>query len=440
LVHSLTKHDTLYSVNPRKLLMPASGLKVVTLAAAAERLGWTYTFETSLATVGTIRDGVLEGDVVVVGHGDPSLTDRDGSAAALFESWADQLKSVGVRTISGRVIGNDNAFDDERFGNGWAWDDLALGYATGIGALQLNENTAQITIEPGERPGLPAVVAISPTTNAGLGVRSTVMTGPRNTPPSIMNRRLNGSAVLEISGTIPSGSPPIVRTVSVMNPTVYFVSAFRDTLLARGIDVVGPAVDIDDVENAASVATATPMLVHQSAPLATLAQPMMKFSLNLYAETVFRTLGVGMQNGGTVDAGRAAVLAVLNQWGISTAGALIADGSGLSRYNLVTAEMLVSVLTHVYDDDRHRAVFEETLPIAGKDGTLARRMVHTAAEGNARAKTGTLANARTLAGFVKTRDGEPLVFAILANNFGVPSDIVDRVADAVVVALAEFNR
>jgi len=225
-----------------------------------------------------------------------------------------------------------------------------------------------------------------------------------------------------------------------MNPTLYFVSAFRDVLLTRGIDVGGPAVDIDDVENGASVATAAPVLVHQSAPLATLAQPMMKFSLNLYAETLFRTLGVGMQNGGTVEAGRAAVLAVLNQWGISTAGALIADGSGLSRYNLVTPEMMASVLTHVYNDDRHRAVFEEALPIAGKDGTLARRMVHTAAEGNARAKTGTLANARTLAGFVKTRDGEPLVFAILANNFGVPPDVVDRVADAIVVALAEFDR
>ncbi len=115
--------------------MPASNMKVVTLAAAAERLGWDFSFETRLVAVGTVERGVLNGDLIVVGTGDPSLDDWDGNATRLFATWAKTLKASGISTIDGRIVGDDNAIDDNWLGFGWQWDDLDQSFASGIGAL-----------------------------------------------------------------------------------------------------------------------------------------------------------------------------------------------------------------------------------------------------------------------------------------------------------------
>jgi D-alanyl-D-alanine carboxypeptidase/D-alanyl-D-alanine-endopeptidase (penicillin-binding protein 4) len=187
-------------------------------------------------------------------------------------------------------------------------------------------------------------------------------------------------------------------------------------------------VDIDDLQNPPTQA-APLILSYRSPPLSALAVTMMKQSQNLYAEAMMHAIG-----------GPAEALSTLERWGISRDDILIADGSGLSRYNLVTAEVLVAILTHVGRDDRLRAPFAETLPVGGRDGTLAQRMKGSAAEGNVTAKTGSLSNARSLAGYLRTADGEPIVFAILANNFGVAPGIVEDAMDSMVTRLAEFRR
>src|SRR5882757_960820 len=125
LVKSLKTDETLYAANASKLMMPASNMKIVTLAAAAEKLGWDFRYDTRLVAAGVVRDGTLQGDLVVVGSGDPSLVALDGMADRVFADWADRLKKSGIRAISGRVIGDDNAFEDETLGFGWMWDDLA---------------------------------------------------------------------------------------------------------------------------------------------------------------------------------------------------------------------------------------------------------------------------------------------------------------------------
>jgi D-alanyl-D-alanine carboxypeptidase/D-alanyl-D-alanine-endopeptidase (penicillin-binding protein 4) len=167
---------------------------------------------------------------------------------------------------------------------------------------------------------------------------------------------------------------------------------------------------------------------------------MMKLSQNLYAETLLKTMGARWAGVGSVEAGRAAVDAALLAWGIPVGDVQMTDGSGLSRYNLVTAEALVAVLAHVHRDERLRETFERTLPIAGVDGTLAHRMKGTAAAANARAKTGAFSNARGVAGYVRTADGEPLAFSIIANNYAVSPDLVDRTADGIITTLAQFSR
>src|SRR5262245_4421265 len=154
LVTSLRTNEPLYALNARKLMLPASTMKIVTLAATAARIGWDYSFETQLVAGGPIHDGILDGDLVVVGSGDPSVM----AGAAVFAEWADRITATGIRRIRGRVIGDDNAFDDDELGFGWSWDDLPDDYAAGVSALQYNENTARITVTPGPAAGASAGV------------------------------------------------------------------------------------------------------------------------------------------------------------------------------------------------------------------------------------------------------------------------------------------
>jgi D-alanyl-D-alanine carboxypeptidase/D-alanyl-D-alanine-endopeptidase (penicillin-binding protein 4) len=437
-VKSLATQNTLYSLNAGKLMMPASTMKVVTLAGAAEKLGWDFRYETRLVPLGTISDGVLHGDMLVVGSGDPSIDDWDGAATRLFGEWSDRLKAAGVYAIEGRIIGDDNAFDDEGIGFGWSWDDLGASFAAGVSALQFNENAAQVTVSAGNAVGETAALAVVPEAG-GPSVRNLVITASASSAASIERRRVPGTGQLELRGSVPLRGRPVVLNVSVDNPTLYFVTALREGLTANGIDVRGTAVDIDDLDAAPARGDAVPLVVHQSPPFSTLAATLMQYSQNQYAETFLKTIGT-VAGTGTTAGGRVAVRSVLENWRIATAGLIQVDGSGLSRYNYVTPQTLVDVLSHVAGDERLRGPYEAALPVAGRDRALATRMKGTPAEGNARIKTGSMNNVRAMSGYVRTADGDKLAFAILANNFEMPATAVITAADAIVVRLASFQR
>jgi D-alanyl-D-alanine carboxypeptidase/D-alanyl-D-alanine-endopeptidase (penicillin-binding protein 4) len=437
IVIKTTAGETVYALNERKLFVPASNMKVLTLAAAAERLGWDFTFDTRLVAAGPIGARGLDGDLVVVGSGDPTIDNWDGAATTLFRDWADRLRRLGVSKIHGRIIGDDDSFDDEAWGSGWAWDDLDRSFATGVGALQFNQNTAQLKIRGAARSGAPASVEIEPA-GSGLTIRNFATSGGRGDPPIEVRRRLDGPT-LELRGSVAAGNGTVVRNVAVANPTLYFATALRDGLIAAGIEVEGEAVDIDDITDPPSRARGNVLLDHHSPPLSEMAKTMMELSQNLYAETLLKTIG-SQQTVGSSAAGRTAVAGVLEAWGLSPDEFKIVDGSGLSVYDLVTPDLVAGVLTHVALDEQLRRPFEASLPVAGREGTLSRRMRGTAAEGNVRAKTGSLSNSRALSGYVRDADGEDLVFSILVNNFGASSDAVDRAMDGMLVRLAQFRR
>jgi len=437
LVRSLDSGDTLYALNARKLMMPASNMKIVTLAAAAERLGWDYTYATTALAAGAVAGGTLNGDVLVVGSGDPSLMASDDSAAPVFAAWANRLKALGIRTIEGRIVGVDHALDQQTLGFGWSWDDLPDDYAAGVGALQLNESAVHVVIAPGPAEGDAAAVSAAPA--GGLTIASVVTTGSSGSSPSISAHRLPGSTRLELRGTIPLGGAPVVEAVAVDNPTLFFVTAVKNALIANGVDVRGPAVDIDALDDPPSVAGAVTLGEHRSAPLSALAVRLMKISQNQYAETLLKTLG-GTVGPPTAAGGRSAVQAMLEGWGVSAGGLIQRDGSGLSRYDYLSPESIVTVLSHVDASPTLRAPFEAALPIAGRDGTLANRLKGTPAEGNVRAKTGSMSNVRALSGYLTASDGERLVFSILANNFDTTADVINAATDAILLRLVSFSR
>jgi D-alanyl-D-alanine carboxypeptidase/D-alanyl-D-alanine-endopeptidase (penicillin-binding protein 4) len=437
LVESLATGEVLYSENPSKLMMPASNMKIVTLAAAAERLGWDFTYETRLVTSAPVVRGALDGDLVVVGSGDPTIGGRGGRPTRVFEAWADQLRADGITQIKGRIVADARAFDRESLGAGWAWDYLGAYYAAGVSALQFNESVADVAVRPGPSPGTPAVIEVRPIESGLIPDKQvTTVTGGE---ADIDVARLPGSNRLVVRGTIPVGAGEVVRAATVDRPALYFARMLRTTLVAKGIHVTGEAGEFEDVYPTPPTAPTRVLLSYRSAPLSEIARVQMKVSQNQYAETLLRTLGA--QSGeGTAEAGDKVVREVLDGWGIPSDAYVLVDGSGLSRYNYVSAEVLVKVLQHVYNDPRLRDPFMATLPVGGQDGTIARRFVGTRAAGNVHAKTGSIANVRALSGYVTSLDGEMFVFSILANHFTVPQATVDAATDLAVERLANFSR
>ena len=438
LVRPVDRDETLYALNAGKLMTPASTMKVITLAAAAEKLGWDYTYTTRLFAAGTIDSGGLHGDLVVAGSGDPSIDDWDGKATQLFAEWAAQLKAAGINRIDGRIVGDDNAFDDDGLGQGWAWDDIAASFSASVSALQFNEGAVQLRLAPGAAVGARAIVTMSPDYSP-LTLNNLISTVAAGSTPAIARRRFPGTPRLELRGVLPVRTRPFSETASVDNPTLYFVTALRRALVANGIDVQGAATDVDDLD-LPPVRRGTPIVTHQSPPLSMLAATMMKLSQNLYAETLLKTIGADGTDPATTESGRAAVRSMLQSWNIDTGGIVQADGSGLSRYNLITPATMVAVLTHINRDERLRSAFEATLPTAGRNGTLENRMKGTLADGNARLKTGSLTGVRAMAGYVRTADGETVALAIFANNYENSSSVINAACDSIVVRLASFRR
>jgi D-alanyl-D-alanine carboxypeptidase/D-alanyl-D-alanine-endopeptidase (penicillin-binding protein 4) len=440
-VESLADGRTIYERNASARVIPASVMKILTAAVAAERLGWDFRFETRLEMAGAIRDGVLHGDLVVVGGGDPSISAQGMRAAPLFGEWRDALAAAGIQRVEGRLIGDDNAFDDQTLGAGWAWDYLTFGYAAPSSALSYNENVVVVRVSPGGAVGHPATIELIPHGHE-LEVTNVVTTSAADVPASIGFERLPGSSALRVRGTIPLGRATLVLTTTIENPTRYFAEALRLALSERGLVVAGGAWDIDDLAAPAPPSSERRMVAtHRSQPLSVLGGYAMKASQNFYGEMLFKAIGAHFARAaatpevGSAETGRTAVRQTLTAWGLPIDALSMIDGSGLSRYNYASAALLVGVLKHAWHDERLRGPFVASLPVSGHDGTLQNRMRNSALERRVQAKTGTITNVRSLAGYAETAAGEKLVFAFIANHFTAPTADVDRVMEAVLEEL-----
>ncbi len=433
-VHSLTRNEPLFELNPRALLVPASVAKLVSAATAGEAAGWDFRFETTLRATGPVVDGTLRGDLIVAGSGDPAIGGRGGDDLAALVA---PLRSLGISRIDGRIVGDDDAVEEPRPQLAWAWDDL--GYTTGalFGALNLAENRMPVTVAPAALAGLPATLAVEPQASSRPLINRT-MTGPAGSPPLLWPEQRPGDTALTIAGSIPAGSAPVTLTVSSGNPTRWFASRLRFALLQAGIAVTGEAVDIDDLDPKPESATASVLVTYRSHPLSEIVQPMLKESINLYGEAALR-LNAPRDTPPTNDAALEGLRARLAAWGIAADAQQLVDGSGLSRRDVISPEALMVVLRRMCRAGA-ASPFMTALPVAGVDGSLATRMRGTAAERNVHAKTGTMSNIRSLAGYVTTRDGEPLAFVIMVNNFEGAGATAVQAIDAIAVALAEFSR
>jgi D-alanyl-D-alanine carboxypeptidase/D-alanyl-D-alanine-endopeptidase (penicillin-binding protein 4) len=433
-VHSLDRNERVFELNPHMLLVPGSATKLISVASAAAAVGWDFTFETSVRATAPIVDGTLRGDLLLVGSGDPSI---DGRAGQPLSTGIDALRALGLRRVDGRVIGDDDAVEEPRPQLAWAWDDL--GYQTGalFGALNLHENRMVVTVSPGASPDLFATISVEPSA-VTRALRNRVITGAPSSTQMLWPEQRPGEPYLTIAGSIPVGAPSAQLTVSVGNPTSSFAATFRGALIDGGVEVNGEAYDVDEVAVSPDWKYSESLYTYRSPTLAVIAQPLLKESINLYGEAALR-LNAASGALPTNDAALDGLRTRLTAWGIPPEAWQIVDGSGLSRRNAVAPEVFVAVLQRMYDPSG-TSPWMTGLPVAGRDGTLAGRMKGTPAENNVRAKTGTMSNIRTLAGYVRTRDGEAMAFAIMANSFEGSGAAAIEAIDRIAVRLAGFSR
>ena len=376
-VNAATK-DTLYSRNAGKLFMPASNQKIVTSAVALAQLGRDYRYRTVIAKRGTIKDSVLNGDLLIIGKGDPTMSDRvQGSAAKAMAAIADSIRARGIRRVTGAIRQGGNAFPDSIYGYGWEWDDLSGESGAPVDELLYNEGMMQRA--------------------AKIDGRDTVI------------------------------------SVATRSPGYVYLGALYSALSQRGIPVNG----LVNLTADSLVVPYDTVYVIESPPLHEILKHFMKPSQNQIGEALLKTIGLEKTGIGTADAGAEVVTRQLSEWGIDSTEVVYYDGSGLSRHDLVSPRAIIKILMamrglDMWDD------FYNSFPIAGVDGTIRSRMKGTKAENNLRGKTGTIEFVRSLSGYVDAGNGVLLTFSFLANHFTTPVSEITKIQDAVGELLANF--
>ena len=439
MIKSLKTGEVIYKRNADKLFIPASNMKLFTGAAAMILLGSDFTYETNFYVNGDIEKGLLKGDLIIQGSGDPTISNRfyEGSHTKIFEDWADSLKARGIWAITGNIYGDDSYFDNIGLGKGWTLDYESSWFEAPSGALSYDDNSIGIKIEPTEI-NHPAKISIIPETKF-IQLAPKVITVDENSEQSVSIQRLRGTNLISVTGNIKKDSKPVSEHVSITDPTMFFLTVLKEVFEQKGIIVKGKIGGIDTAEKNIQSDDLTPIFTHRSVPLKMILKELNKNSNNFYAEQILKTIGLEIYNFGTIENGVKACNDFFNTMGINPESMVMADGSGLSRLNLVTPRQIVNLLSYMSKRDEF-SKFYESLPIAGVDGTLIDRMKRTSAENNVRAKAGYNNNVSALSGYLKTVSGEQLVFSILVNNYLVPPALANYIEDNVCHRLVNFIR
>jgi D-alanyl-D-alanine carboxypeptidase/D-alanyl-D-alanine-endopeptidase (penicillin-binding protein 4) len=428
----------LFEYNSNLSLLPASNMKIVTTGVGLLLLGADYNFKTKLEYTGSITDSVLDGDIYIVGGGDPSL----GSAIfkntvpdSVFYKWTQAIKQLGVKQITGKIIGDTRFFDDENRHSSWEFDDIGTDYGAGVSGIQFMDNMCKLHIESAEsvdknphilkiEPYIPEIswenylTSTDSINDAGVSLYSS----PYSARALLLGKVLTKSKNKTIAAAIP-------------NPAYTCVWYFNQYLNQNGITTSNNA-EILERSSQTQTATSTHFYTYTSPALTQIITETNKNSNNSFAETILKTIGAELGNNGSTYDGRKLLAKKLKELKISTDGFEQSDGSGLSRHGVVTTKFLCKYLSTMYNNGEYEN-FVQSLPIAGVDGTMKNMLKKTAAEGNVKAKSGSLSGVRSYSGYVTTENGNDLCFSFIFNNFTCKSAVITKKMEKLMIILAE---
>lgn len=427
-IKSMKYGDTLYTYNDNRPFVPASILKIFTAEAALLYLGSDYKFSTSFYTDARgLDNGILYGNLYLVHSGDPTLTYTD------IVGLMSALKAQGINRVDGNVYVDTTAYDEAIYGPGWIWNDKRFCYAAPISASIINHNCLSFSIKPGKDSGHPANVD-SGSRVYFSGIQNSVVTKATRAKSCYIHLAYNADSTISISGCMPKGRYTQGVSTVVNNIVEYNKSLLRTLFRRSGIQVNGTFASGAAPKNLPVVVS------HQSKPLYSLITDMLKKSDNIIAGSLFKKLGeTYSKQPGSWENGSVAVSQVLSQKaGVSVANLNVVDGSGLSRYNQVTPHQMLQVLDFAYHNNATNYEFISGLPVAGVDGTLKHRLQNISWK--VRAKTGTMSGVNSLAGYVMTRDKEPLAFVIIVNGHLGMGWKYKELEDKIVTSMTKFSR
>ncbi len=428
IIVSLTRGDTLYEQNPDAMMQPASTMKMYTSAVALDRFGPDFTFRTPALRDGTIGpDGSLSGNLYLRGVGDPSLGSRFWHDQDPMDVLAKQIAAAGVKRVRGDIIGDATAFDDKLVPDGWKSSYLGAAYAARVSALSLNENLVWVVVRP---DGNKASVTLEPATTAfpvDASVRVVGGTGGRISA----SRRPDGT--ITVRGTVGARSGPLKYSLVVDNPALFTTGALRAALQKAGITVDG------QTRLGATPSSAVEIAALSSPPLAQIIGEMDRESINVFAELLYRAAArTSTTQVGTAETALANLRNFLStKVGTAPSVVDVADGSGLSLLDHVTARSMVQLLGYVHHAD-WGPTFHAALPVEGESGTLKRHGKGTPSRGNLHAKTGTTNTVAALGGYVTAKNGEVLAFSLIYN--GTDRWNAKTAMDQIGATMAEFVR
>lgn len=457
-VMSLKDGRVIYARNGDRQMSPASNMKIYTTVVALDTLGADYRWRTSVyAEAEPDKTGAIAGDLTLYGRGAPDLSsvaEKDAAKSSL-EQLADKLYERGLRRVRGNIVGDESYFRGDPLGDGWLWNDVQWYFGAEVSALTINDNALSVSVTPSNKAGEAAGIKLKPDTSY-VQIRNEASTAERDKPATIGITRGLSDNVVRVWGDFPAGGSSVNARLSVHQPALWAAQLFRDELKKRGITVEGKTGTVDarddDKEAKVNPDQQIELASLEGKTLGQIVKETNKESINLYAELILRTLGKergatapdkdpkSRRTRGDDEAGLAVVRQWLEQHGISTKPLALHDGSGLSRLDLVTPETTARLLAAAVQT-RASEAFRDSLPVAGRDGTLKFRL-RSVGPGRILAKTGTLTYINSLSGYATTGDDEPLAFSIICNDeteIASSAKVIDEIA-ALFVSYKEVSR
>ncbi|WP_445299558.1 D-alanyl-D-alanine carboxypeptidase/D-alanyl-D-alanine endopeptidase [Microcoleus sp. B3-A4] len=424
LIQPLSSTDTLYSRDATKYFIPASNAKLLTTAAALQKLGADFRIKTS------VYSGE-NGSLYVAGRGDPSI------AEAQLKSLAQQLKQRGISQVN-ELIGDDSYFQGSAVNPNWEWEDAQAGYGAPINSLIFNQNSIDLLLSP-QALGQPLKVTFAePKLANQWQLQNNTVTVAQNESEFIDVGREFDRPIIRVSGQLKVGGEPESAYVAVVNPANNFLQYFQEALAAEGIPVKQALVASASRNLNQELATV------ESPPLAELVRETNRESNNLYAEVLLRLLGkvtdkMPQHQEDTGEMGLKELKTALTQLGVNPNSYILTDGSGLSRHNLISPEALVQTLRFMANSPA-ASIYRQSLPIAGETGTLKNRFNITPNRVILQAKTGTMSGVSALSGYIEVPNYEPLVFSIIVNQSDLSTAKMRSATDEIVLLLNRLRR
>lgn len=441
-----TAGKVLYQRNATHLFIPASNTKLIVSAAATTLLPPDGTVMTSVYAAGPVDSGVVKGDLVLYGRGDPTMSRRCFDADTLragacetdpmrrLRELAAQLREKGIRTVAGSIVGDGSYFEPKLLHETWEHGDLLWWYAAPVSALAFNDNSLDLTWGPGPESGAPGVISLSPDLG-DVTVQNRTTTVERS--GSGLNVGSLGPLSLWAGGSITRGAPARTSYLALPDPNRLAASALRHALAEAGISVLGGTESTTDSLRYAHTRTAAPLAETASRPFREWLVPILGTSQNLFAEMLLKQVGRRVSGEGSWQAGLAAERRLLiDSVGADSTQFSLRDGSGLSHVNVVSPLTFARLMLWMRQHPNF-ATFEHALPVAGRSGTVRNRMVGTAVEGLVKAKTGTIFRVNALSGYVTLPNGRTRIFSIQTNNHDLGGSAMVARIDSLVVEIGK---